>query len=251
MDADDICSPDRLSTQRAAMEAEPSLGVVGCLVEAFSESTSDPVGQGMLRYVEWQNSLVTPGQHRREIFVEAPLCHPSAMLRRDALEAVGGYRSVDGPEDYDLWLRLDAAGYGLAKVPRLMLRWRHSSDRATFQDPRYGRERFRHTKAPFLAERVQLKAAGRQLVVWGAGSTGRRMARALEPHGLAARAFVDIDPAKIGGQARGVPICPAEFLDPSAHVVVVAVGARGARERIRPRLKQLGFLEGEAFWFAA
>ena len=36
---------------------------------------------------------------------QSPLAHPAVLLRRSALEAVGGYR-LDRAEDYDLWLRL-------------------------------------------------------------------------------------------------------------------------------------------------
>jgi len=78
--------------------------------------------------------------------------------------------------------------------------------------------------------------------VWGAGATGRRLARALEGHGLAPRAFVDIDPGKIGGVARGRPIVAAEaHLDDARRpFTVVAVGAAGARAIVRGRLLGAG-----------
>ena len=77
------------------------------------------------------------------------------------------------------------------------------------------------------------------------------MARALEPYGASAEVFVDIDPDKIGRRARGVPIVPPSGLDPEAHFVVVAVGARGARTKIRRALVERGFVEGSSFLFAA
>jgi hypothetical protein len=172
------------------------------------------------------------------------------MMRRTALEAVGGYREHTGPEDYELWLRFDAAGLAMAKLPEVLLSWRHRSGRATFSHPRYALERFRETKAPFLAERVR-GANKRRLVIWGAGPTGRRVARELEPYGLEAALFIDIDPRKIGRSARNAPIRAMEALDAASDVVVVAVGARGARELIRPELAARGFCEGVDYWFAA
>jgi glycosyltransferase involved in cell wall biosynthesis len=246
MDADDVCHPDRLAHQLAALRADPSLGAVGTRVEAFPD---DVVKDGMRRYVDWQNSLVTSFDHAREIFIESPLCHPSVVLRRSALDIVGPWRDGPWPEDYDLWLRLDAAGFGLAKVPHMLLRWRHRSGRATFSDPRYAPERFREAKAPHLARR--LRSLGRPVAIWGAGPNGRRLARALEAHGVRAETFVDIDPRKIGHRARNAPIVAPDALRLGTHTVVAAVGSLGARELIRAQLDRLGFVEGTDSLFAA
>lgn len=245
MDADDRCHPDRLTLQVERMQGEPRLGALGCLVRA----TGSP-GEGLQRYVQWQNGLRSVEDHRRELFVESPLCHPSVMMRREALLEVGGYRDLPGPEDYDLWLRLDAAGWGLAKLPRTLLDWEHAEGRATFSDPRYALERFRETKAPYLSARV-VAADAKELAWWGAGPTGKRLARAAERHGLRPDFFVDIDPRKIGSRARGVAVRSPDALDPRRHSVVVAVGARGARQLIREDLVGRGFEEGVNAWFAA
>jgi hypothetical protein len=242
MDADDISLPGRFPRQLELLETNVSLGAVGTQVAAFSAS---PVGEGLLRYVRWQNELVRPEDHDRNLFVESPLCHPSTAIRREAFEAVGGYR--DGPfaEDYDLWLRLRARGYRLAKVPEVLLRWRQHPCQATFRDPRYQPGCFRALKAEHLAP--VLRALERPVVVWGAGPTGKRMARALEAHGVHACRFIDIDPRKVGRTARGQPIVDPSHLVRGAHTVVVAVGALGARQEIRDHLTARGFVEGQDF----
>jgi hypothetical protein len=215
-------------------------------VKAFPK---EAVGEGMRLYVEWQNSLVEPRDHERDVFVESPLCHPSVLIRREALEQVGGWRDVAWAEDYDLWLRLHRAGWKMAKVPEVLLRWRHRPGRATFADPRYEPERFREGKAPYLAE--QLRRLGRPVAIWGAGPTGRRLARALEPEGVRTERFVDIDPRKLGRTARGAPIIAPSELRRGRETIVAAVGARGARELIRRHLEGKGFVEGEDFVCAA
>lgn len=245
MDGDDVAHPERLAAQVEALALAPRVGALGTRVEGFPEGG---VGEGFRAYIDWQNGLLSPDDHARELFVESPLCHPSVVLRREALEAVGGYVERVWAEDYDLWLRLDAAGWWLAKVDRVLLRWRHQASRATLNDGRYAAERFREAKAHYLAPR--LRALGRPVWIWGAGATGRRFARALEPHGLRVSQFVDIDPRKIGGVARGAPIGDVERLVASrgACVVLVAVGARGARGIVRARLARLGFVEGGDFF---
>ena len=136
----------------------------------------------------------------------------STTFRRAALEALGGYRSVPFPEDYDLFLRLVDAGYGLAKVPVLGLRWRHRARRLTFTDPRCSPDALRLCKATHLAH--LLAREPRPLYVWGAGRDGRRFARRLvERDGkLDAAAFRDA----IGiGRKRAIQIL--EFFDRAGH----------------------------------
>jgi glycosyltransferase involved in cell wall biosynthesis len=244
MDADDVSLPARLARQAEALERDPRLGVVGTCVE-----TLGGCGEGMRRYLAWQNALITPEDHARELFVESPLCHPSVMIRREALDQGGGWRDGPWPEDYDLWLRLDALGWKLAKVPEVLFRWRQGEGRLTFSDSRYALERFTETRARYLAPKLQ--RVSRPVVIWGAGPTGKHLARALEPHGVRASRFVDIDPRKIGRTARGVNVVSPESLRVGDETVVVAVGARGARELVRAKLVERGFVEGRDFVCAA
>ncbi|MEC7524807.1 MAG: glycosyltransferase family 2 protein [Myxococcota bacterium] len=243
MDADDVSRPGRFAAQVAALEADPRLAAVGARV------TCPGAGEGLRAYVAWQNALLSPAEHARDLFVEAPLCHPSVTLRREALDAVGGWRDPGWPEDYDLWLRLDAAGWRLAKVPEPLLEWHHTEGRATFTHPRYAPARLREARAAFLAPRL----TGRPFAIWGAGRTGKRLARALEAHGVCPEAWIDIDPAKIGRRARGAPILGPDAAESSlaGTFLVVAVGARGARDEVRARLTRLGLEEMAHFRCAA
>ncbi len=238
MDADDVSLPGRLWRQLAFLEAHPEIAVLGTRVENLADA---PVGEGLTRYVAWQNEVLTPEDHDRALFVESPLCHPSVMMRRSAYDAVGGYRDARWFEDYDLWLRLWAAGFRLAKLDEVLLRWRHREGRLTLNDPRASEEAFRQAKAAYLAPWIA--ARGRPLTLWGAGKMGRRFARALEAHGVFASRFVDIDPKKIGGVARGVPIVAASALRAGEETVLGCVGSLGARALIREALDARGFVE--------
>ncbi len=231
MDADDVCLPGRLAAQVAALRE--ATGVVATQVELFGDH-----GEGMARYVAWQNTLVGAAEHARDLFVESPICHPSVALPAALLEEAGGYRDGDFPEDYELWLRLAARGATIRKVPMVGLRWRQHGQSFSRTDGRYRPEAFRELKAEHVARRVP----DRPLVVWGAGQTGKRFMRSLEPHGPRASRFVDIDPKKVGRQARGAPVIAPEGID-RGDFVLVAVGARGARAQVRQHLLKRGFEE--------
>jgi FlaA1/EpsC-like NDP-sugar epimerase len=172
------------------------------------------------------------------------------MIRRSALDTVGGFR--DGPfaEDYDLWLRLVEAGYGLAKVPEVLFHWRIHGQNTTFTDARLSIDALRRLRAGYLARRID-----RPFAIWGAGPAGRRLARELERRHVRARFFLDIDPRKIGRTARGVPILDVEAglarVEAESALVVVAVAADGARDLVRAHLLARRWREGDDFLCAS
>lgn len=247
MDADDVNVPGRFAAEVAFLRARPDVAVVGTCVSVLLEDGDE--AEGVERHVAWMNALITPEDHARERFVESPLCHPSTTFRRDAYEAVGGYREGPFPEDYDLWLRLVAAGHGLAKLPETMLAWRHRHDRVTFTDPRCSHDAIRTCKAMHLA--AALAHESRSIVVWGAGRDGYKLARALREQGVSLGGFVDIDPKKIGGSRLSLPIRDEHALTPGEAFVIVCVGTRGARAIIRDKLHARGFEELRDFVCAA
>ena len=244
MDADDVCHPERLRLQSEFMAAHPEVSLCGCLVRSFPRNL---VKAGFLQYESWLNSLVAHEQIARDIFVESPLAHPSVMMRTEDLRALGGYREMGWPEDYDLWLRFFMAGKRFGKVPETLLFWRESEDRLTFTDSRYSVENFLRLKAHFLA-----KLTTRPVIVWGAGMMGRRLIKHLVREGVQPVAVIDIDPMKIGGHTRGIPIMPPEELaNHLGSFVISAVGSEGARDIIRARLTRMGRRETADFICAA
>ena len=119
MDADDIALPARFAAQIAFLDAHPGVGVLGSGCSTIDES-------GALTNKD--EEIVPTAAIPARLHEGPPLCHPSVIMRRDLLIAVGGYRSAYRHcEDYDLWLRL-AERTTLANLPeRLLLYRRHAS----------------------------------------------------------------------------------------------------------------------------
>lgn len=248
-DADDVCHPERLQAQAAALEAEPSLGVVSCLVVHGGDRLRQ---LGYARHVDWLNQLRTPEAIAANRFIESPLAHPSVMFRRELLDRHGGYRAGDFPEDYELWLRWLDAGVRFRKVPRPLLVWADRPDRLSRRDPRYRPEAFAALKAPWLARALRRTLEGRALWVWGAGRTSRRRLEPVWAEGLTPRGFIDVDPHKWGQHRDGRRVVgPDQLPPPREAVVLVHVGRWGARELIRAHLAAAGYVETRDFWVAA
>ncbi len=243
MDADDVAHPARIERQLAALAADPSLAAIGSAVTLFPRRE---VRDGMRRYAAWLNALTTPDLVRRDLFVEAPLVHPAAAIRRGALEAAGGWRDGPFPEDYDLWLRLAEAGGALSNVPAPLFAWRESPGRLTRTDPRYALERHVALKCAFLAR--GFLAGRREVALWGAGETGRAFADALRREGIAPALFVEVDRKKIGRTVRGAPVVSYGDVGRARGLpLLVAVGAPGARDLIRGELAKAGWREPDEF----
>lgn len=247
MDGDDLCHPRRLELQAAYMKGSPEVSVCSSRIAMFPRPE---VRGGMWRYQEWLNGMCSHDDIVRNIFIESPIAHPSAVLRREELLEMGGYRECGWPEDYDLWLRYYLAGRRFAKLPRTILAWRHSESRLTFADPRYSVESFLRAKAHYLAR--HLRGQRRPLHLWGAGKTGARLLKHLQRAGLEITAIIDIDPRKIGRTKRGVPVLAQEELPgPRDAFVISAVGSAGARVLIRQQLNERGYRESQDFICAA
>jgi len=85
-------------------------------------------------------------------------------------------------------------------------------------------------------------------VIWGAGRRGKPLGRELAEAGRPLRAWVDLDPGKVGQEIHGAPVLdpdgfhaawPAPGTEGDAYVLG-AVGAPGARAEIRSDLAASG-----------
>jgi glycosyltransferase involved in cell wall biosynthesis len=232
-DADDVSHPERFARQRALLLEHPEVDVVGCRLRLLPPTFA---GLGMRRWVEWHNALLSHEEMAREVLVDSPLAHGSAMLRRPALERVCGWREFGGPEDLDLWVRLLRSGARFAKHPATLYAWRQLLGGVTRSTARCGREAFDALKLNALATgmlrehpRTTLIGVGASLERWTAllGSAGRVV------HAVAA--------------PRPTP-ASIDALSPPA---VLVFGAAPARARWRAALVAAAWREGSDFLFVA
>ncbi len=244
MDADDIMHPQRLAEQVSYLDTNPEAALVGCQVALFPPHR---IQAGYREYIRWQNECLTPQQIADNIYVESPFAHPSVMLRREVVEHLGGYREGCFPEDYELWLRMHAAGFTMAKLPRVLLAWREWPERTSRVDPRCSREAFAALRARYLAQDPRLRQS-RGFVIWGAGRKTRQRVRPLLETDLRPRAWIDLDPRKLGNRVWGLWVRPPDWLVQNGRpFVLVYVARHGAREDIAGRLASLGYQLGRDY----
>jgi len=165
MEADDRCPPERLAQLVDALD--PGLSAVTSRAGQFGARTP-----GMRRYLDWQNALLDHEQMAAARFVEIPALHQTGLYRRAALEQVGGYRTLGAwPVDIDFWLRWFEHPLRVAKVPRVLYRWRQHPRQSTRSGPGHGLERLRAAKIAGLARSLARDTAARPLLLVSTGRT--------------------------------------------------------------------------------
>ena len=118
MDADNLVFPGALEQLHAKIVEDGSAAVYSMLCR-FQSRQSDR--EGLLSYFDWDPQML----------VEFPYVDAMAMFDREQLIKIGGYDNElyklgwFGWEDYDLWLRIAAAGLRVSFLPNVLCLYRH------------------------------------------------------------------------------------------------------------------------------
>jgi len=116
MDADDVAHPERFEKQVEHLARNPECVVLGTgviVVDPDGDEICRPTVETEHRKIDDQLLLNKGGR----------ICHPTVMMRKCTVEAVGGYRPLTPFEDVDLFLRLAERGK-VANLPECLLRYR-------------------------------------------------------------------------------------------------------------------------------
>lgn len=102
MDGDDVCDSDRFEKEIRVLAENAEFAVVSCAMRFYDENGT----YGQIVYPEYPKTV--------DLAKQSPICHAGCMIRTDVLKKVNGYSNspdVERIEDYDLWVRMFAAGY--------------------------------------------------------------------------------------------------------------------------------------------
>jgi glycosyltransferase involved in cell wall biosynthesis len=107
LDADNVLYPRCIEQCLAHLEAGEAAFAYP-IIERFGEDT------GLMGIEAWSRERLSTGN-----YIDA-----MALIRRSAIEAVGGYAMAYGWEDFDLWCQMAAKGWHGVRVPNVLARYR-------------------------------------------------------------------------------------------------------------------------------
>jgi glycosyltransferase involved in cell wall biosynthesis len=209
MDDDDIAYAQRFSTQLDYLHEHHEVALCGARIRFIDQlGHSDNIGHGNQQYAHWLNSLTTPAQIRAACYIESPLPHPTLLAHRDTWNILGGYRELDGPEDYDLILRAMLHGMNMGKPEEVLLDWREHAQRLTYTDARYRREAFTERRAWAAVQSMSGLGLDKGRTTWlcGTGRNARYWHDALTKANVKVQGFVDFKRRGPQRHKRGLPI---------------------------------------------
>ena len=119
MDTDDICLPDRFEKQISYIQGNPHISLVGGNTEEFSEDMM--ISNGQRNIACEHNDIIKLAKKRN------PFNHMTVAFKKSAVLSVGGYQHHLYMEDYNLWLRMIAAGYKTHNLQDILVNVRAGS----------------------------------------------------------------------------------------------------------------------------
>jgi len=119
MDADDISHVSRFEKQFQFLEANPEYMWVGSNISLIDEENN-----------LWGERKYTRIPKKKEFLKFSPYAHPATMIQREKLLKYGGYKTGKHPyrsEDYELFMRLQAAGEQGVNLQENLLNYRETA----------------------------------------------------------------------------------------------------------------------------
>ncbi len=159
------------------------------------------VGGGFRRYEQWLNKIAKHSTYYQEIYKECVIPSHCWIIHKDDLDTVGAFNNDVYPEDYDLCFRFYRQGLKVIGIDKILHYWRDRSNRISRTWECYQDNRYFDLKLKYFYQIDRAK--NRPLVIWGAGSNGKALAKQIKVSGDNFNWVCDND-QKIGKDIYGI-----------------------------------------------
>lgn len=124
MDGDDIAEPDRFEKQFNFLEQNQDIDFCGGAIRYFDSNGF------------WGNHIYPERPEPKDYLFTSPFCHPTVMYRKDSLLKMKGSdgtfysesKKIGRSEDYDLFMRMQAAGLKAYNFQDYLLQYREDAN---------------------------------------------------------------------------------------------------------------------------
>jgi glycosyltransferase involved in cell wall biosynthesis len=178
LDADDLLLSDYLARVGAALDQSPHVGFAFTDAWVLDDATGRVRRASAMSYRR-PKDFPDDAERLLQLLLERNFVFVAATVRRPLVEQVGGWRKALSPaEDYDLWLRLLAAGHSALNVEGRLAVYRRTHD--SHSSDKHRMLRARATLYRDVAESWSVNAHSRRIARRRLAST-TRWARRYDP----------------------------------------------------------------------
>ena len=244
MDADDIMSKEKLDVLVHFLEKNGRGNVITGKVQYFSDES---LSEGYIKYQNWLNSLSEKNTHWKEIYKECVIASPCWMVFKEDLDKCEAFKPNRYPEDYDLVFRFYSNKLKVIASDQILHLWRDHSLRTSRNHAHYAAQSFYELKLHyFLKLEYDIE---RPIVLWGAGTKGKRMAKLLQKNNIPFT-WVSNNPKKHGKEIYEQLMYDfKEIVTKNNPQIIVTVALRNAKSEINKFLVSQDLKQAVDYWF--
>lgn len=244
MDSDDIMLPNKIEVLTNLLYANGKGNIAVGPVKYFADY---PIGSGFQQYETWLNSLIKSGTNFTEIYKECVIPSPSWLCFSTDFEQVGGFNSNIYPEDYDLVFRFYANGLKCLPCDETVHLWRDYQNRTSRTDPNYADASFIDLKM-FYFLKLDYNP-NRPLLLWGAGSKGKKIAKILQQNKIDFTWICD-NKNKIGKDIYGVILENHQNIrNIKLYQSLISIASPEAKSEIKKEFNKLNLVSMKDYYF--
>ena len=117
LDSDDRLLPSYLERMADRLDADPTLGAVCCDARVYYDEPAVFAEKNLIAHSGHTTPDLSNRSRQLEQILRENFLYSGGTIRAEAFADVGGFSDrVPGVEDWDMWIRLVAAGWGLAVI---------------------------------------------------------------------------------------------------------------------------------------
>lgn len=226
-DSDDIMPADRIEKMLSFCIENT---VVTGLVEYFPENQ---VSEGYKNYQTWLNQINLQNKAWENIYRECVIASPNWMMLMKDLDRIGGFRSLEYPEDYDLVFQWYKNRFKIEVIPEVTLNWREHPLRTSKTSKNYQQESFFNLK---IKRFLELDHNGKSLLLWGKGVKSRLVKDILKSENIE---FIYLQKNEFRETE----------LHPSSQLLICVYPDANEREKMDLYLNSINFKLGKNYWY--
>ncbi len=245
MDSDDKMPSDKLEVLVAEWQKYGMGHIIAGGTEHFTESGE--VGDGFRRYEKWLNQVAKSSTHYEQIYQECVIPSHSWILHRDDFDSVDAFNPEVYPEDYDLCFRFYQNQLKVIGIDKVLHYWRDRSDRISRTWDEYKDNRYFDLKVRYFYKIDRDRS--RPLVLWGAGSNGKDLAKLLLDEENSFHWVCDNE-RKIGRDIYQIRLQHFDDIESLDHPqILIAITSPDEKTAIKKQLSSWNKKPVEDYWF--